>query len=659
MSEKLKDYQVLDVLCGGTFYKVRHKVTNSIFAWKAYNCSAFSDEQIQNVDNEVKILSKELTGNFLHYYDTILHGPTKTLYFVLEYSSWQSVQELIAQCKDTDKHFTERFIWYLLLELARSFKFVENFNFVTLKKCVTPESIFVGQSGELRIKCFELSLEPSLPSDLMHQVGEIIRLLCYLPGACDDKIKEFRYSDDLRDVISFLTDERSSNLRPDVVLYHPTILANTDSMTVPKSMNDILVPAEISFIFSEVNKCDSEKAVEQCKIIEPLPRTSLKYLDSPVYCNITPKWTYEEQIEECESPVKTVSPTIAALALELPGYVPRSRQPYSADLEVYNGAQKLSEDTLSQQWMSRLIALRQREESLNKRERNIIAKEILNSPSTKFATLDDSRDHSIESNGITLPPVINQMNQNINGWMSRRHQRRSSSLRPKARRKSYAYEDLDSSLSADNGDSSIIVTAAKITKENMPRRNIFPEVSSKKVHFTSSNPFVESDESVTLTFYEVENVNKEEYQIPRNETGLKDIKKFKYLDLEKTGLEEGNSMQWSHSSPSKQAKMTSKVFTDITNSDLRKTPSKSSLMSKGSNFSRSSIRSSKYIYSSSSSSSSSDRGKGNNENHEQSRSNGKLSYIQTPTAPPELKKSKRRSLLPFKTPFKFKTSTKV
>ncbi|CAH0719345.1 unnamed protein product, partial [Brenthis ino] len=654
MAEKLKEYQVLDIFCSGTFYKVRHKVTNSIFAWKAYNCSTFSDEQIQNVDNEVKILSKVLSGNFLRYYDTILHGPTKTLYFVLEYNSWQSVQELIAQSKATDKHFTERFIWYLLLELARLFKSVEDYNFVTLKKCVTTESIFVGQNAELRINCFELSLESSQSSDLMQQVGEIIRILCYLPGACDDKIKEFRYSDDLRDVISFLIDERNSNLRPDVVLYHPTVLANTDTLTGPKNLTEILYSEEISVLTSEANKCDSEKAVDQCRIIEPLPRTRINAKDSPIYCNLSPKWAFDREIEQCESPVEAISPTIAALALELPGYVPRSRQPYSEALEVYNGAQKVSEDTLSHQWMSRLIALRQREESLNERERNIIAKEIVNSPSTKLISLNDSTDLNVRSNGITLPPVINQVSEDGNNWVSRRRHRRSSSLRPKARRKSYAYEDLDSSLSADNGDSSMIVTAAKITKDNMPRRNIFPDVSTKKVHFTASNPFVESDESVTLTFYELENVDKEGYQVPRREeTGLKDIKKFKYLDLEKVSSEKRASMQWNQSSPSKQAKMSGKVFSDITNSNLRKTPSKTSLTSKSSNFSRSSIRSSRSIWSC-------DTGKVGEDNYkERSHSSVKLSYMQTPTAPPELKKSKRKSLLPFKTPFKFKTSTKV
>ncbi|XP_026498286.2 uncharacterized protein LOC113402295 [Vanessa tameamea] len=652
MTEKLKDYQVLDVLCGGTFYKVKHKVTNNIFAWKAYNCSAFSDEQIQNVDNEVKILSQQLSGNFLRYYDTILHGPTKTLYFVLEYNSWQSVQELIALCKATDKHFTESFIWYLLLELARACKTIENLNFVALRKCLTPQSIFVSQNGELRINCFELSLETSQSSNLIQQVGELLRILCYRPGACDDKIKEFHYSDDLRDVICFISDVKNANLRPDVVLYHPTILANTDTFSCPEFMSDIIVPAQNSILTSSANKCDSEKAVEQCRIIEPPPRTHLN-LDSPIYCNVRPSWTNEK--DDCLP--DPLSPTIAALALELPGFVPRSRKPYSEALEMYNRPQLVSEETLSEQWMSRLMALREREESLNKRERNLIAKEIINSPMTKVISLDDSNETSdFKSNGITLPPVFHPVNEEVkNNWVSRRHHRRSSSVRTKARRKSYAYEDLDSSLSADNGDSSMIVTAAKITKENMPVRNIFPEISTKKVHFTASNPFVESDESVTLTFYELENMDSEGYQVPRKDTKvLKDITKFKYLDLEKLTSEKRAAMHHSSSSPSKQAKLTSKVFTDITNSTIKKTPSKSSLSSKGSNVSKNSLRSSRSMWSSES------RKLVESDSSEQkNNSNNKMTYMQTPTIPPDLKKSKRKSLLPFKTPFKFKTTTKV
>lgn len=660
MSEKLKDYQVLDVFCGGTFYKVRHKVTNNIFAWKAYNCSAYSDAQIQNVVNEVKTISKVTSDSLLRYYDTILHGPSKTLYFVLEYNSWRSVQELLDVCKATDKFFAEGFIWHLLVELARVCKLLEDLHLVVLQKCLSLDSIFVDESGQFRVNCYDLAT--TTRPDFMRQIGDILHTLCYRAGATDTKIKEYHYSDDLADVVSFLTDDKNVNLRPDVVLYHPTVLANLETHCRPKHLVDILEAADyshvVSFTLSEVNKCDSQKAVEMCKAVEPAPRRHIKPVDSPIYINLTPK-VKQNILTEAKSPRGSLSPTLAALALELPGFVPRSRRPYSEAIEKLGCPQRVSEQTLSQQWMSRLIALRQREESLNKRERDIIAKEIVNSPAAKIVPLNESQDELCvgKSDGITLPPVITQANER-NDWVSRRRQRRSSSVRSKPRRKSYAYEDLDSSLSADAGDGSIIVTSTKFTKENMPRRTIFPEIGTKKVHFTSSNPFVESDESVTLTFYELDNVDGDGYQVPRNEKRpVKDITKFKYLDMEKIASEK-RSVNWSHSSPSKQARTSKNIFSDITNTSdvkIRKTPSKSSLMSKISDESRFSMSSMKSQWSMESSISKVSEGSVS----DRTRSSMRQSLAQTPSVPAELKKTKRKSLLPFKTPFKFKSSAKV
>ncbi|KAJ8729083.1 hypothetical protein PYW07_006779 [Mythimna separata] len=657
MAEKLKDYQVIDVFCGGTFYKVRHKVTNNIFAWKAYDCSAFSNEQVQNVANEVKTISKVTSKSLLRYYDTIFHTPSKTLYFVLEYNSWRSVQELLEECKATDKFISESFIWHLLHELARLCKAIEDLHVVFVQKCITPGSIFVDESGELRINCFELTAAPGAV-DVMRQIAQVIHTLCYRPGASDDKIKEFHYSDDLRDIISFLMDERNANMRPDVVLYHPTVLMNLENKTGPKCLNDILISVGHSYLLSEVNKCDSEKAVELCRAVEPLPRTLFNIADSPIYCNISPRRKANIEIEESSSPQNPMSPTLAALALELPGFVPRSRKPYTETLDKFNCAQRVSEETLSQQWMSRLVALRHREESLNKRERELIAKEIVNSPCTKIIPLNASLELACEgeSNGITLPPMMTQAKDDRREWLARRRRTRSSSAR-RARRKSYAYEDLDSSLSADAGDGSIIVTAAKITADNMPRRNIFPDVSTKKVHFTASNPFTESDDSVTLTFYELDNVDAEGYQVPRQEALAKDINKFKYLDLKRSPSEKRASMQWCHSSPSKQAKTSKNVFGDITNtnhSSMRKTPSKTSLTSRGSNTSRQSMFSCRSHWSMESSSTKLSEGSVS----ERTRSSMRLP--QTPVAPPDVKKSKsRKSLLNFKTPFKFMTATKI
>ncbi|XP_013144856.1 PREDICTED: uncharacterized protein LOC106108283 [Papilio polytes] len=620
MSEKLKDYQVLDVLRGGAFYKVKHKVTNNIFAWKAYDCTAYSDEQIQNIVNEVKTISKVLSDNLLRYYDTILHNASKTLYFVLEYNCWRSVQELIDACAAADHYIAENFIWHLLLDLARTCKLVEAFNFSIIKKCLTPSSIYIDNDGEVRVDCFQLEQTASGPANLMRQLGVVVHTLCYPRQTCHGKIPVFQYSDDLQDIVSFVSDDRNADLRPEVIIYHPTILSNVEGTSKPKHFSEILVSNEDIFHKSDLNKCDSEKAVELCRNIKTPPKTQSMRQESPIYSNVSPKLKANDDIENIKLRF-SLSPNLAALALELPGYVPRCRKPYSELGDTFTLAQKVSEETLSHQWMSRLKALKDKEESLNKREIDLIVKEVMTSPVAKFVHHQGSDVGESGSNGITLPAVIASAEKSRR--KSRRRRRRSGSVRARPRRQSYSYEDLDSSLSADTGDGSIIVTAKKFTLDNMPRRNIFPDLASKNVHFTPSNPFVGSDESVTLTFYDLDNLEAEDNQSTQN-ASVKDVTKFKYLDV--AGVREKRAAkQWSHSSPSKQAK----VLSDISSQSLRKTPSKFSLTSHSSMRSGSSTASVKQ-------------------------------YPQTPAAHTDFKKSKiRKSLLNFKTPFKFKSSTKV
>lgn len=649
MTEKLKDYQVLDVQCGGTFYKVRHKVTNEIFAWRAYDCSSYSDEQVKSVARDVETLSKLYVDGLLRPRATIEHAPSRTLYVVLEHCGWRRAGGLAAG----GRRPAEGFLWYLLHELARLCRELQAAPLHALRASFSPDSIYVDESGELRVDCLELPRGAA--PDPLRQIGAVLRALCAPPEL---------YSEDLRDVLAFLTDEKHANMRPDVVLYHPTVLANLETLAGPKNLSDILIPIE-TLKSSDINKCDFQKAVERSRAVEPAPRYSIDVLDSPIYCNITPKKAIRASNDDTISVRASMSPTIAALALELPGFVPRSRQPISQALETYNNPQIVSEKTLSQQWMSRLISLRQREESLNKRERELIAKEIVSSPAAKVLPLEESLDEArCDSNGITLPPMMNQMKaERRNSWASRRRRARSSSVRRGRNRKSLNFDDLDSSLSADQGDS-IVVTATKFTADNLPRRAIFPEVCTKKVHFTAANPFVESDESVTLTFYELENVDGDGYQVARNEEkALGDITKFKYLDLEKATTEKRAAMQqWSHSSPSKQAKITKQIFADITNTNFKRTPSKSSLMSKASNTSNGTQLSS----ASSKSGWSVDCGGGASGARGAGVARGAVSdrtrasvrqSLALLTPAPDVKKPKSRmSLLPFKTPFKFLSS---
>lgn len=615
MSQKLRDYQVLDVLCGGTFYKVRHKVTNEIFAWKAYDCSVLDDNQIKDIVEDTKILRGVQCDSLVRYYDTILHAPSRTLYVVVEHDEWSALGP-----DSGGGGLDERGVWRLVLGLARALTQLARLPLRALRPCLRASAVFIDASGAPHADCLDLNISAAEHCPPLRQLGLLLRDLCYAHERC-------LYSDDVADIISFLIDDKNADMKPTVLLYHPTVLANLESSTPSQCLNASVISSDYIQL-SDINKCDSQKAVELCTVIESASGINSLVMDSPIYSNVKPKKAITQGLGENDVSGGGLSPTIAALALELPGFVPRSRRPM-AQCPTADGPQRISEQTLSQQWMTRLIALRQREESLNKRERNLISKEIVHSPATKLVQMNDSIDILDESvNGITLPAVI-----------CGRPRRRPRSLRPRRAsqgrtRRDSRYEDLDSSLSADPGDSSLVVTATKLTHDNMPRRNIFPELSTKKVHFTPANPFAESDDSITLTYYELD------VESQRRAVDADAITKFRYLDIENAVLEKrAAGKQW-HSSPNKQAKV-GKALADVTNTgrSLRRTPSKTSIASKSSSASSAST--------------------GRNGNTRLS-----LAPPTTATVPrAQIHKSPktRRSLLPFnsfKTPFKFMSSTK-
>lgn len=713
MTDKLKNYQVIDVGSDGVFYKVKHKVSGETYMWKACDCSDYSDEQIQNIVNEVKILNSLKEDTLIKYYDTILHRPSKTLYFVLEYHSWKNLEEIICDCKRLKSHLSEEYIWCILHEITKACKIIYDLKLNVIKKFLNVKSVFIDENGGLKLNSFDLiSKNTSDEWNIMQEIAEVIYKLAYLEteeNGVETEKEEFRYSDDLKDVLVFLLDEKNTNLKPAVLLYHPTVLANVDGMCFQKfTLNKNIFVASNSEIVTS-SKCDADKVLDICKSIDG--KNNFLAHNSPIYLNLSPNKIVTLSTENISPSSGSLSPTLAALALELPGFIPRRRNNINDYLTRYREPQQVSEETLSKQWMSRLLALREREESLNVRERKLIAKEILNSPAVKIAILPDDLNETIrkslspervQQNGITLPPmIVHKVNEHVddkpttnaeNIMASKRYHRRSNSVRTRQkRRKSYSYEDMDSSLSADPGDGSIMPTTTRFDNENMPRRNIFPNAPNKKVHFTNSNPFTVTDDSVTLTFYELENVDRDGYQVPRNEEYSskhlsEEINKFKYLDLERITSEKRAAMQnWIGTSPKhKFAIPNNEALTDITNKHsvrqslqpniLQKVPSKSSLVSKTSNNSNTT----KYSTASSNKSAfslESDKSKGSfksclstmSSNVKGQALKGKaVKNIEAPFNGEKVcdnekmnvnscKKSKiRKSLISFKTPFKFR-----
>ncbi|GBP91568.1 hypothetical protein EVAR_67168_1 [Eumeta japonica] len=433
--DELRDYQVLGVREGGrsagigvgTLYRVRHRRSGHHYLWKPVDCVALHLEPQElraKLERDARTIRRLRLPEPLRYHNSIVHVPSNTLYLVLEDCAAPSLRDLASTHR-----LLESLVWRLLLRLAHLCKALESVTLESLRMCFTPDTIFADERGDFRIDCFEVKTESKNEDQgLVHQLGVTLRELYAAPySSC---------SDELTDLLTLLIEER---LRPDVLLYHPTVLANNDG-TAEAYNGGALV--------------------------------ARKFFESPLYVNVG----------RDVGPRSPSPPDVTALAIQLPGFVPRNN--------LSSDPQRVSQCTLSDQWMSRLVALRQREDALNRREKNLIAREVAESPVAKVAKPEVFYENR---NGITLPPLV-----------TRRSMRGIRRRKLRAAQRPTTYEDLDSSLSADAGDEAAVVTSARLPEIQPLRRSLSRRIAAKKVQIAASNPSVESDESVILTFYELE-----------------------------------------------------------------------------------------------------------------------------------------------------------
>lgn len=360
----------------------------------------------------------------LRYRGALLHAASHTLFLLREPTAGTLLT-------DVPRPLSPSLLWRLLSELARAVRALSAPEMIPARRgplvtVISPDTVWLSDDGEVRLEWLRA------PGELVSGVGGDVSLMSQVADTVSQVGGRSAGRGTLGEVLRLLKEPRAT---PDVVLRHPVVLAQLD-------------------LHAHSHCADTD------------------HHDDPLYANLPPS-----DLTTALVPLAPPSPP-----LQLPGYVPRgARAPPAPPLAV-------SQRTLSEEWMSRMAALRRREESLNTRERQLVSREIAASPPR------DSRA------GITLPAVTN---------LRPRHRpvrRRSRSLRPRPRRPSYP--DLDSSLSADQGGE----TECPPTAARLPGYRPGPRLCTKQVERAG-----DSDDSVTLTFYEL--------QSPRRDVSL-----YKYLD---------------------------------------------------------------------------------------------------------------------------------
>nr|CAD7585700.1 unnamed protein product [Timema genevievae] len=466
---KLEDYEVLGVIGTGTFgtcYKVKKKSSGHLYVWKAIKYGSMKEDKKQLLVSEVNLLSQLKHPNIVRYHDRIIHKESATLYIVMECCEGGDLSLIINKCKRTKCLVTEAFVWHVLYQTARALQACHWHHSATiLHRDIKPANVFLDSSGNVKLGDFGLARVLESESGYAHTIvgtpyymspevikgskynrmSDIWSLGCLAYELCTssppftgsnikelarkildgryDRIPDY-YSDDLNSFINLLlnTDQEK---RPPVedITHHPSLV----SQLATNSFNPKATKSKPCKDSSELNS-----KVEVNDVLGDMTKR---------ISNIK---------------VKNIRPTSMI-----------SKQKV-LDVHINEATGVEFKDI----WMSRLEALRQKEASLRVKELAILEKERTIDKREKQVLLLDR----LAKEKLSRAQVYLHQCRDVRSIVS---STRSS------QRFNVIEEDLDTSLSADPGDNSILPTSGRINPGHVYKPPPFQRsASEKRVHFT-------------------------------------------------------------------------------------------------------------------------------------------------------------------------------
>lgn len=268
--DNFENYDVLSVIGSGSFgtcYRVRNKINQKEFVWKAIGYGDMLEENKQLLVSEVNLLSKLKHPNIVRYYDHIIHKQSSTLYIIMEYCSGGDLYRVIKKCLDSDFYIEELFIWRILYQISSALELCHSKCAVTvLHRDIKPENIFIDADKNVKLGDFGLAkildekekftktivgtplyMSPELVKNRKYNtksdvwaLGCLIYELAALKAPFKasnvdnlkmaikegkfDRVPEY-YSEELQNMVNFLLHKELEG-RPsvNVILRHPTVL---------------------------------------------------------------------------------------------------------------------------------------------------------------------------------------------------------------------------------------------------------------------------------------------------------------------------------------------------------------------------------------------------------------------------------------------------
>uniref|UniRef100_A0A1B6FIW2 non-specific serine/threonine protein kinase n=1 Tax=Cuerna arida TaxID=1464854 RepID=A0A1B6FIW2_9HEMI len=450
MTGKIEDYEVLEVIGTGSFgtcYKVRNKLSGRIYVWKAIDYGTMTEEKKQLLVSEVNLLSELNHPHIVRYYDRIIHKESTTIYIIMEWCEGGDLASVIQQHKRRGNCVEEVFVWRVLYQLGRALQACHSYlhDVTVLHRDVKPANVFLDSRGNIKLGDFGLAR-------VLRREQSFSETIVGTPYYMSPEVIKGNKYDRKSDIwaLGCLVYELCA-LSPPFTSCDINQLA-----TLIRDGRFDPIPANYS--------ADLQKIIELMLSVEHQYRPTIEMIlhHPTVVLNVSTKSSFkfvnkqDRHKEECDR-------ATLALVSEKIRTLEREREP-----------EEISEDTFQEKWMARLETLRQREAGIRKREDKLVEKERAIVKREKELLL--------------LERVLRDKLTRAEIYLRQCKENRSSQASVSLRTQKYkVVEELDTSFSADPGDTSILPTSAKIDPKTVAPPNNFVRSASerrlKHVHF--------------------------------------------------------------------------------------------------------------------------------------------------------------------------------
>lgn len=399
---RLQDYEVLQILGGGKFgtcFKVKNKLTQKSFVWKAIDCGDMIGEKKQLLIAEINLLKKFNHPHIVQYFNHIINKETETLYIIMECCDGGNLGQWIKKCQLEKCHFEEEFIWRALYQLSKAVQgcHLHKQKIVVLHRDIKPTNVFLDSIGNIKLGDFGMAkalsdptASETLPNDLTDTtfymsieairneknkyktdiwslgclIYELVALESPLRGnhlhptikkqlAGHSRLIASVYTHDLEKIIRFML-ATDHGYRPtvDVILHHPTVLTN---LVHTKSCMPELIP-------------DKSKSTDQAVYDFGDNNNTTHVLCRDVFVTSSPKRKLHTTDYSSEPEQMSESKRSTPIAIKA-----------SSDFMArrYNNPEEIAKEVFNQAFKLRLQAIKDRESDLYQREKEMKQREQL------------------------------------------------------------------------------------------------------------------------------------------------------------------------------------------------------------------------------------------------------------------------------------------